>query len=102
MKKIVLHFSDGYKMDVIENLEQINLVENFNSFYDDLIVESINNIEYRFSGFENEYQIFNIQTRELYNIIDQNGVVKVSIQLDENEFNQILKIIKRKENDFNN
>ena len=102
MKKIVLHFSDGYKMDVIENLEQINLVENFNSFYDDLIVESINNIEYRFSGFENEYQIFNIQTRELYNIIDQNGVVKVSMQLDENEFNQILKIIKRKENDFNN
>jgi hypothetical protein len=102
MKKIVLHFSDGYKMDVIENLEQINLVENFNSFYDDLIVESINNIEYKFSGFENEYQIFNIQTRELYNIIDQNEVVKVSMQLDENEFNQILKIIKRKENDFNN
>jgi UDP-N-acetylenolpyruvoylglucosamine reductase len=102
MKKIVLHFNDGYKMDVSDNLESINLIENIDSFYDNLIIERLNDLEYRLSGFQQEYQILNIQTKELYNNTKQSGVVKVSMQLEEEEFQHILKTIKRKENDSNN
>lgn len=101
MKKIVLYFEDGHKMDVMEDLDKINLIENINSFYDNLVIEKINDKEYRLSGFEENYQIFNIQTKELYNNTSQSGVVKVSMQLEEEEFQHILKTIKRKENDTN-
>ena len=101
MKKIVLYFEDGHKMDVMEDLDKINLIENINNFYDNLIIEKINDKEYRLSGFEENYQIFNIQTKELYNNTNQSGVVKVSMQLEEEEFQHILKTIKRKENDTN-
>ena len=101
MKKIVLYFEDGHKMDVMEDIDKINLIENINSFYDNLIIEKINDKEYRLSGFEENYQIFNIQTKELYNNTNQSGVVKVSMQLEEEEFQHILKTIKRKENDTN-
>lgn len=101
MKKIVLYFEDGHKMDVMEDIDKINLIENINSFYDNLIIEKINDKEYRLSGFEENYQIFNIQTKELYSNTNQSGVVKVSMQLEEEEFQHILKTIKRKENDTN-
>jgi hypothetical protein len=102
MKKIVLHFEDGHQMDVVDDLDKINLIENIDSFYNNLIIERLNDLEYRLSGFEKEYQIFNIQTKELYNNINQSGVIKVSMKLEEEEFEHILKTIKRKENDINN
>ena len=102
MKKIVLNFIDGHTMNIVDDLDKINLIENINSFYQNLVIEKMSDVEYKLSGFEQEYQIFNIHTKELYNNTNQSGVIKISMQLDEDEFQHILKTIKRKENDINN
>jgi ArsR family metal-binding transcriptional regulator len=67
-----------------------------------LKVLKMNDYEYKLFGFENEYQILNIQTKELYSNTNQNGVIKIRIILEEEEFEQILEKVKNKINDNNN
>jgi len=102
MKKIVFYLLDGTTTTIQEGLDELELIDSFDNFYDDLKILKINDYEYKLYGFRDEYQIFNIETKELYNDINQSGVFKVSMNLDEEEFQHIMKIIKRKENDNNN
>jgi len=102
MKKIVLHFEDGHTMNVSENIEKMNLVENFENFYEKLNILKLNDFEYKLFGVADEYQILNIQTKELYSNTNQNGVIKVRLILEEEEFERILEKVKNKINDNNN
>jgi hypothetical protein len=102
MKKMTLHFKDGGTMDVDTSGQEINLIENINSFYENLVINKLNEEEYKLSGFEEEYQIFNLTTKKLYNKKIQDSVILITMDLDENEYNHIIEIIKRKQNDINN
>ena len=101
MKKIVLHFEDGHTIDVFDKIEEINLIDNLNKSYELLKVTKLSDLEYKISENE-DFQILNIQTKELYNNTIQSGVIKVSMHLEDIEFEHILKKIKDKENDNNN
>lgn len=102
MKKMTLHFKDGESKDIDTNSEEMNLINNINSFYDNLVVEKLNDEEYKLSGFGSEYQIFNLSTKQLYNKVVQDSVILITIDLEESEYNYILETIKKKENDINN
>jgi hypothetical protein len=101
MKKIVLEFEDGHKIDVFDKIEEIDLVANFEESYERIKVDKINKFEYKISDNE-EFQILNVKTKELYNNTNQSGVIKVSMKLEEEEFNKIFEKIKNKINDSNN
>jgi hypothetical protein len=66
------------------------------------VIDKLNEEEYKLSGFEEEYQIFNLTTKKLYNKKIQDSVILITMDLDENEYNHIIEIIKRKQNDINN
>lgn len=102
MKNMTIHFKNGEKMYIDTTSEEIDLVDNINSFYENLIVEKLNDYEYKLSGFQEEYQIFNLSTKQLYNKKEQESVVMITIDLEETEYIHILETIKKKENDFNN
>lgn len=102
MKKMTVYFKNGEKMDIDTSSEEINLIDNINSFYDDLIVEKLNENEFKLSGFQEEYQVLNLSTKQLYNKKEQDSVVMITIDLDDIEYNHILETIKKKENDSNN
>jgi hypothetical protein len=101
MKKIVLEFEDGHKIDVFDKIEEIDLVANFEESYERIKVDKINKFEYKISDNE-EFQILNVKTKELYNNTNQSGVIKVSMKLEEEEFNKIFEKIKNKITDSNN
>jgi hypothetical protein len=102
MKKMTIYFKDGETMDIDTTSEEMNLIDNINSFYDDLIVEKLNEYEFKLSGFQEEYQVLNLSTKQLYNKKEQDSVVMITIDLDDIEYNHILETIKKKENDSNN
>ena len=102
MKNIKLVFEDNSTMYVNEGKNNINLIEKIDSFYDELKVTKLNENEYKLWGFENEYQIFNKKTKELYTSPNQANVKLVILELEENEFKHILEIINKKENGSNN
>lgn len=100
MKKMTIYFKDGESMDIDPG--EINLIDNINSFYENLIIEKMNEYEYRLSGFQEEYQIFNLSTKQLYNKKEQETVVLITMDLDDIEYEHIKATIKNKENDSNN
>ncbi len=98
MKKIVLHFENGLTKEITEQFSDVDLIESFNKAFEHLQISKINDFEWKIFESEENYQIFNIQTKELYNLTEQSGVIKISTVLDDNEFNHILEIINKKTN----
>ena len=101
MRKITVHFLDG-QTSIVENDVDLNLIENIKSFYENLKIEKLNNNEFKLSGLEEHYQIFNIEKKQLYNLTQQGTVFMVTIDLEKDEFEYILETIENKKNDSNN
>lgn len=96
MKKIVLHFENGLTKEITEQFDDIDLIDSFNKSIEYLQISKINDFEWKIFESEENYQIFNTETKELYNLTEQSGVIKITTELDDDEFNHILDIINKK------
>lgn len=102
MKKITLHFKDGNSIENTQDLDKIDLVNNLKNSIHKLKFKKLSEFEWKIWESEEDYQILNLTTKQLYNYTNQNGVILISMDLDEYELEYILQTIKKEEDDINN